>query len=137
MANKKTFKADINPAMQFISAPSEETRQETTQHETANTNKPQKRSPPLPPFPTPTAPISGGFPSTSLTKQEDTTAPTQTGKPPVGYRMNPLYIETKSRRLQLLVQPSLHAKLKARAETESKSINDLVHSILEDALKEE
>ena len=54
-----------------------------------------------------------------------------------GYKLNPLYIETKSERLQLLVLPSLKAKLKEKAKQEGTSVNDLVHSILEDALAEE
>ena len=58
-------------------------------------------------------------------------------KAPEGYKLNPLYIETKSERLQLLVQPSLKAKLKEKAKQEGTSVNDLVHSILEDALREE
>jgi hypothetical protein len=94
MASKKSFKADINPAMQFISQSQEPT-------------------------------------------VEEEAAPAPAGKAPEGYKLNPLYVETKSRRLQLLIQPSLHAKLKARAATDSKSINDLVHSIIEAALKED
>jgi len=58
-------------------------------------------------------------------------------KAPEGYKLNPLYIETKSERLQLLVQPSLKAKLKEKAKQEGTSVNDLVHNILEDALAEE
>ena len=58
-------------------------------------------------------------------------------KPPEGYKVNPLYLETKSRRLQLLIQPSLYNKIKARADREGKSINELVHSILEDATRED
>lgn len=62
--------------------------------------------------------------------------PTQ-AKPPEGYKVNPLYLETKSRRLQLLIQPSLYNKIKARADREGKSINELVHSILEDETRED
>ena len=58
-------------------------------------------------------------------------------KPPEGYKLNPLYLEKKSRRLQLLVQPSLFNKIKARADREEKSMNELVHSILEDATRED
>lgn len=90
MAQKKSFKADLNPAMQFISTPAEEAPATTT------------------------------------------TAPA-----PAGYKVNPLYIETKSKRLQLLVQPSLLEKLKGKAKAEERSVNDLVHSILEEALRGE
>ena len=44
---------------------------------------------------------------------------------------NPLYVETKSRRLQLLVKPSLHAKLRTRATAQDMSLNELIHTILE------
>lgn len=54
---------------------------------------------------------------------------------PEGYKINPYYIETKSKRLQLLIRPSLLKKLKNRAETEGCSVNNLVHSILEEALE--
>ena len=53
-------------------------------------------------------------------------------KPPEGYKVNPLYIEKKSKRLQLLIQPSLYSKIKARADREGRSVNELIHSILED-----
>ena len=58
-------------------------------------------------------------------------------KPPKGYKFNPLYIETKSKRLQLLIQPSIHEKLKSKAQAEGTSVNDLVNRILQDALAEE
>lgn len=57
-------------------------------------------------------------------------------KPFVGKnKLNPLYIETKSRRLQLLMQPSLHAKLKDMAEDKKMSVNDLIHTALEEYIK--
>ena len=49
----------------------------------------------------------------------------------VPMKPNPLYVETKSRRLQLLIKPSLHAKLRARATAQDMSLNELIHSILE------
>ena len=58
-------------------------------------------------------------------------------KAPDGYKPNSLYVETRSRRLQLLVQPSLHEKLKRRAQSEGTSVNEVVNSILQDALVEE
>ena len=60
------------------------------------------------------------------TKTATVTAPV-----PEGYKVNPLYIETKSKRLQLLVQPSLLDKLKEKAKAEGRSVNDVAHSILE------
>lgn len=49
----------------------------------------------------------------------------------VPMKPNPLYVETKSRRVQLLVKPSLHARLRARATAQDMSLNDLIHTILE------
>ena len=93
MAQKKSFIADLNPAMQFISTPTEETdKRETTP------------------------------------KTEDA---------PEGYKVNPLYIEKRSKRLQLLIQPSLYDKVKAQADAEGCSVNDYIHRILEDAVKGE
>ena len=53
-------------------------------------------------------------------------------QPPQGFKPNPEYIETRSQRVQLLMQPSLYKQLKARAKREKRSLNDLVHSILEE-----
>lgn len=47
-------------------------------------------------------------------------------------KRNPLYIETKSRRVQLMFQPSLYNKVKALATEQGKSINDTIHSILDE-----
>lgn len=54
---------------------------------------------------------------------------------PKGFKPDPRFIETKSRRVQLLMQPSLHEALKAKAGAEKRSFNELVHSILEAAVK--
>ena len=94
MAQKKSFKADLNPAMQFISTPAEET-------------------------------TTGAGEGVASTKDA-----------PEGYKVNPLYIEKRSKRLQLLVQPSLYDKVKAQAETEGCSVNDYIHRVLEEAVKE-
>ena len=88
MAGKKSFKDNLNPALQFISIPED---------------KPEQAIP---------------------------------EKAPEGYKVNPAFIETKSKRVQLLMQPSLHQKLKNKAAAEGKSLNDLIHSILEEAVKE-
>ena len=71
----------------------------------------------------------GETPATAEAKRPD--------KAPEGYKLNPLYIETKSKRLQLLIQPSLNEKLKRKAQAEDISVNSLVNIILQDALAEE
>lgn len=53
-------------------------------------------------------------------------------KAPAGYKANPQYVETKSKRVQLLVKPSTVEKLRARATAEGRSLNDLINSILEE-----
>lgn len=54
---------------------------------------------------------------------------------PAGYKPNRAFIETKSRRVQLLMQPSLYEQIKARAEKEYMSFNEYVHKILEESLQ--
>jgi hypothetical protein len=56
---------------------------------------------------------------------------------PGGCKVNPLYVETRSRRMQLLLQPSLYDKLKQQANQKGESVNGLVNSLLEDALQKE
>ena len=56
--------------------------------------------------------------------------PPQIGKPPEGYKINPLYVETKKRRLQLVMQPSLYEKVKARASEQKVSVNEYIHRVL-------
>lgn len=76
------------------------------------------------------------FISQPITTEKKET-PTETEKAPAGYKANPLYVEKRSRRVQLLLQPSLHEKIKEKAEQSKCSINDLIHSILEQATKGE
>lgn len=77
-----------------------------------------------------------------ISKPAETPAPAQTeeapaGEVPEGYHANPLFIENKSKRLQLLTKPSTAEKLRAKAQREGRSVNDIVNTILEDALREE
>lgn len=64
--------------------------------------------------------------------QVETTTPT--AQPPAGYKVDPRYIETKSRRVQMLIQPSLHDRIKERAKAERRSVNDMMHLLLEEAI---
>lgn len=82
--------------------------------------------------------ISTTEPETQPEEREPKPAqPKPTGKPPEGYKLNPLYVETKSRRLQLVLQPSLYDKVKAGAAAAGLSVNEYVHQILENATREE
>ena len=75
------------------------------------------------------------FISTEESTAEQTQETAQTEQPPKGYKLNPLYLETKSRRVQLILQPSLHEKVKQAAQSEGVSFNEYVHRVLEQAVK--
>ena len=55
---------------------------------------------------------------------------TKQENPPEGYKLNPLFIETKSKRLQLLLQPSLLEEIRLQAKERATSVNAYVHTIL-------
>lgn len=46
-------------------------------------------------------------------------------------------MELKSRRLQLLIRPSIHAALKAEAKQKRTSVNDLINTILQAHVEED
>lgn len=94
---KKTFKNNINPAMQFISVVEDADIAEQPQ------------------------------------PQEEKKAPAIKE----GYKVDYGVVEKKSRRMQLLVQPSLYEKIKAKAMAEGSSVNDYIHTLLENAAKGE
>ena len=48
----------------------------------------------------------------------------------VPMKKNPEYIETKSKRVQMLMQPSLHLALKQVASKQGISVNEAMHEIL-------
>lgn len=50
-----------------------------------------------------------------------------------GYKLVP---EAKSKRLQLLIQPSLYNRVKQRADANGTSVNNTIHNILSNALRE-
>ena len=64
-------------------------------------------------------------------------APTTAAKAPEGYKLNPLYVETKTRRLQLVLQPSLFDRVKKEAKKCGLSVNEYVNRILDEATKRE
>ncbi len=72
----------------------------------------------------------------STPEEEPLTAAT-TEKPPKGYKVNPLYVETKSRRLQLILQPSLYNRVKKQAKAMGLSVNEYCHQILDEATRKE
>ena len=63
--------------------------------------------------------------------------PLRASDAPEGFKVDPRFIEKKTRRLQLLLRPSLFERLKARAEAEGLSVNELTDILLEDALSDQ
>lgn len=79
-----------------------------------------------------TTPAAAAFISTPATEPA-----AAAGAIPAGYKMDPRYIETKSRRVQLLMQPSLYTRLKAEATAQGLSLNEYIHKKLEEAVQGE
>ena len=50
---------------------------------------------------------------------------------PVSYKKNMEYVEKKTRRVGLLMKPSLFNKIKAVADSKGQSVNDYIHSVME------
>ena len=63
---------------------------------------------------------------------------TDTGKidPPEGYRVNPLYIEKKTRRVNLILQPSVADGLKEVAKAKGISANEAASEAIRSYIKE-
>lgn len=56
--------------------------------------------------------------------------PIENVQPPKGYKRNPAFIETKSKRVQLLLQPSTVEKLKATAKAKGLSMNEAANEAI-------
>lgn len=91
-----------NPAMSFITSPIVDSEQEVDTQNSSTSNE-----------------KSAGI------LQEKTTFD-------VPMKRNPEFIEVKSKRMQLLMQPSLHSAIKKLADNEDISVNEKIHSILKD-----
>lgn len=100
MTTKKNFKRS-EPALAFISGASEEK---------ATPRPPKKKTSPKSPKSKPTTKDREGAPE--------------------GYKLAPQYIETKSKRVQLLIQPSLYEAVKAKASSLGISINEAISEAL-------
>jgi predicted HicB family RNase H-like nuclease len=74
----------------------------------------------------------------SGTENQEQAQPPETEKTEklvIPMKRNPLYVETRSKRLQLLMQPSLHKKLKDIADQKQESINEIIHTVLDQYAK--
>ena len=66
-----------------------------------------------------------------MTEQQAVIAPiSENNIADVPMKRNPEYIETKSKRVQMLMQPSLHTALKQVAAKQGISVNEAMHEIL-------
>ena len=70
-------------------------------------------------------------------KQQTEEKPKATPEPASNPPMKRLYVETKSKRVQLLMQPTLHKRLKKLANDNGLSFNEFIHSTLEAITDEE
>lgn len=62
---------------------------------------------------------------------------TGTRKAPEGYKLNPEFIEVKSKRVQLLLQPSIVEALKALAKGKGLSMNETANEAIKEYLERE
>lgn len=74
-----------------------------------------------------TAEKSEDFALTQPTKEELETKENSSSVP---MKRNPEYIETKSKRVQMLMQPSLYDAIKKEATAKDISVNEMMHEIL-------
>jgi predicted DNA binding CopG/RHH family protein len=77
------------------------------------------------------------FISSAQPAEQDNTQ--EAAKAPEGMKLNPAYIEKyiekRTRRVQIVLQPSLYERAKAKAESCGKSFNDYIHELLENDVK--
>lgn len=57
--------------------------------------------------------------------------------PPPGHKLNRLFIETRSKRVQILVQPSVSERIKKLAERTGESMNELYNRAISEYLERE
>lgn len=90
-----------NPAMQFITPPEEEADAQEETPEELQEEKPKAKR------------------------------PKAAQKPPAGYKLDPNMVETKTKRVQLVLQPSLYERAKEKAWREHLSVNEYIHQLIE------
>ena len=70
-------------------------------------------------------------------REETPSKPTRARKAPEGYKPNPEYIEVKSKRVQLLLQPSVVEALKALAKEKGLSMNETASEAIKQYIERE
>ena len=71
----------------------------------------------------------------STPSRVSTTPSTGAKNPPKGYKVNPEFLETKSKKLQCLIKPSDFEALKKKAQEMNTSVNSLVNDPIEAFLR--
>lgn len=66
--------------------------------------------------------------------EEATATPKGITKPPEGFKLNRAFIETKSKRIHISMQPSLHKKAQETANDLGISVNDFIHRAIQEAV---
>ena len=147
---KKTFRH--NPAEQFLSIQTEDATAEQTQ--AAEAQQPAVDDPAAEAEETVGAVVEQETPAagTSAAEAGSNDAPVETvtqvapperrkrqkkSKTTVEYKLDPRYVEKRTRRLQLVLQPSLYDRVRKRATADGVSVNDLIHSILDREITKE
>lgn len=113
MGKNKDFKAKSNPTMSFIGTGDKEEKKPATKTIKVEQKIEKKTEP------------------TRIVVKEK--KPTGKAKAPEGYKPNPEYIETKSKRVQILLQPSLHEEVKTISKSLGISVNDFIHRAIHEA----
>lgn len=72
-------------------------------------------------------------PEDNTTEENTIIKPKGLPKPPAGYKINRVFVETKSKRVHISMQPSLYNNAKKTATTLGISINDFIHRALHEA----
>ena len=125
---KKTFRH--NPAEQFLSIQTEDATAEQTQE--AGSQQPVADDPAAESGSNdaPVETVTQAAPPARRKRQKKS-------KATVEYKLDPRYVEKRTRRLQLVLQPSLYDRVRKRAAADGVSVNDLIHSILDREITKE
>jgi predicted DNA binding CopG/RHH family protein len=72
-----------------------------------------------------------------MTPPEEAIVDVKRKEAPEGYKVNPEFIETKSKRVQLLLQPSTVDAIKALATRKGLSMNEAINEAIQEYIKRE
>jgi len=133
MARKSFLKRDnlplqSDPVLAFLSPETAAT--EDRQPEPPAVTQPPRESPDRP---GPTAEAETAEPAPRKKAPPAATIP----QAPKGYKLNPMFLETKTRKIQLSFRPSVYERVKAASVAAGLSFNEYCHRVLEHAVTED